>query len=1786
MNSNTCCRNPFGVGVHTLFERQVRLTPDKTAVIAGNNHYCYSELNKRANQMAQHLHALGISPEDHVGLCAERSIDMVVALLAILKAGGAYVPIDPKYPANRIRHMVQDSGAKLIITESHIQDELLGPGIQRLDIRGNWTHTPEANTPLFNSVKTRFDSVKTKSDRLMYTIYTSGSTGKPKGVQVTHDNVVNFLRSMQQTPGISPHDKLLAITTLSFDIAVLELYLPLITGATVEIASRELAADGPQLASRLNKGDVTLMQATPATWRMLLASGWKAQPGLKALTGGEALPKDILPELLAHTDELWNMYGPTETTVWSTCYRMTDPHGPILIGQPIANTDIHVLDEQGKPVKTGEAGELYIGGEGVTRGYLNRDALTAERFVPDTFGGDPDKRLYRTGDLVKLHTDGNLEYINRLDNQVKIRGFRVDLGEIETRVAAHDSVSECVVMLREDSPGDQRLVAYYTQASTGTTTPIKDLTVSQLRAFVQQHLPEFMTPSAWVKLEDIPLTPNGKKDRNALPAPEKDRPELGHAFVAPRAPLEKYLASVWCDLLGLERVGTHDRFFELGGNSIKAIQFVERISNQIGEKIAMPGFFGAPTIAEFSTLLKSNHSEAVAQRLFEKDGAAGNHSAKPAIEKRSSEPLQNRKHTGEHEDIAIIGMACRLPGSNTIDEFWQNLHDGIESRYEVTADDLIAAGIDPSVLDDPDYVNACMPLDDVDKFDAAFFGINPREAELMDPQHRIFLECAWTALEDAGYAPQDCKVPVGVFGGVARNAYQLHNIAAYNDKRNSSGDYHILLGNDKDFLATRVAYKLNLSGPAMTIQSACSASGTALHQARLSLLNRDCDMALVGGGRIMSPHKVGYHYVDGNVLSADGHVHAFDADASGMIRGSGIVIVLLKRLSDALADNDPIRAVIKSSAVNNDGGSKASFTAPSVSGQALAIRRAMEEASISPDDISYVEAHGTGTRLGDPIEVAALAQAYKNRNKGNQYCPVGSSKTNVGHLDGGACVTGVIKTALSLQKRMIPPSLNFSKPNPLIDLANSPFYVNTALSPWETDSLPRHAAVSSFGVGGTNAHIIMKEAPPRADSSVSRPLQLLLLSGKINTSISRAAENLSQWLEMNAGANLADVAYTLQTGRSNLPLRSALVCRDREDAIEKLRALGQKVPPVQPAEEGVPLLFMFPGQGSQHLDMAKELYENEAVFKVHVDHCCRHLVPLMGMDLREVIYPSDDTNRKEATDRLKQTDIAQPALFVIEYSLAKLWISWGIQPSSMMGHSVGEYVAAYLAGVIALDDVLKVLTTRGRLMGEMPAGDMIAVALRAAELQQHLVDETSLAASNSPGISVVSGQGEAIASFRDKMAQADVQTFPLHTSHAFHSAMMEPVLAPFIKAFAGIELKPPAILFISSLTGEWITDQQATSPDYWAQQLRHAVLFSKGVNTVLKEDNPIFLEVGPGTALSASVRHHTHNGQRLQIVTSLSSAQRPEPAQNTALNALGKIWAAGIVPDWNSFYAAETRQRTALPTYPFERTRHWLEPPVNWNREDTDEYALSEVSAAGDHVANSEGASLDLAECDHPTRIRIRLKKAVHAVTGIEVDDGEESSSFLELGFDSLLLTQISARIRKDFDVLLKFQDLIEQYASIELLSAFLADCVPEEKEEAEVSVEHQEATPAPPSSTQEVTRSITEDELLATSTPPPAHSNTASLEQLLKQQMQVIEDLVGMLRGSINTQNLPSAALPQVTTNQPPATSGGRAEATTHWHRDKPPVPGAQMGRDPQGNPGWYLPDPERAGKHIRVGH
>lgn len=1083
------------------------------------------------------------------------------------------------------------------------------------------------------------------------------------------------------------------------------------------------------------------------------------------------------------------------------------------------------------------------------------------------------------------------------------------------------------------------------------------------------------------------------------------------------------------------------------------------------------------------------------------------------------------------EGIAIIGMSGRFPGAGSVQAFWDNLVAGVESITRFSDAEL---EMRPPVGAGAAFVNARGIVTDPDLFDAAFFGYNPREAELLDPQHRVFLECAWEAIENAGYDVERYPGTIGVWAGSGINSYLLYNLATGHDYLTQlvggyqQGESAAQFSNDRDFLATRVSYKLNLKGPSLTVQTACSTSLVAVVQACQALWSYQTDMALAGGVSITFPQRRGYVYQEGAIASADGHTRTFDAAAQGTVFSSGAGVVLLKRWEDARADGDHVVAVIRGAAINNDGANKVSFTAPSVDGQAEVIQMAQALAGVSPESVTYVEAHGTATPLGDPIEVAALTQAFRaGGTTDNAYCALASLKTNVGHMDIASGVAALIKTALALQHRLIPPNLHFRTANPHLDLANSPFFVNTRLLEWNPPGdAPRLAGVSSFGVGGTNAHAVLEEATPdtRANPPEIDEPQIFVVSARTESALNTASANLAAHFREETQISPADAAHTLQIGRRAFACRRVVVARGLVAAAE---ALEKPAPPRTftqlAARRDPPVAFLFAGQGAQAVNMGAGLYRTEKVFREAIDHCAERLCPhLDNMDLRGVLYPEPGAEEAAASE-LNQTRVTQPALFAFGYSLAQQWMSWGVQPQAMLGHSVGEYVAATLAGVFSLEDALRLVAERAKLVQAQPGGVMLAVRMPEAALVALLTEAglpLSMAAVNAPELCVVAGEEFTVAALEEVLGRERMGSRRLRTSHGFHSAMLDGVIEPFAAILRTVTLHAPQIPFVSNVTGRWITDAEATDVSYWARHLRETVRFADGIAELLRnEPTRILLEVGPGQTLAPLARQHP--AATASVV--LSSLQEKVDDAVAARTALGRLWLEGGAVSWPSLHAS-TPRRVPLPTYPFERKRYWIEPhpvaelppstaaqPTPMQKQSPPTQTVSPESVPP-RIARRE----TLIE-----KIRVVLKN----LSGQDQTGADPETTFLELGFDSLLLTQVAQAFRKEFGVKVTFRQLLEDYATMQTLAGYLDAQMPPEPEPA--------VTLPPPVVEQSSTRVAAD----SSSTPvQPSHlpgdvRNGSVLERVVEEQLRLMAQQLELLRGTGTTSVSPSSATPSVKT-------------------------------------------------------
>ena len=957
--------------------------------------------------------------------------------------------------------------------------------------------------------------------------------------------------------------------------------------------------------------------------------------------------------------------------------------------------------------------------------------------------------------------------------------------------------------------------------------------------------------------------------------------------------------------------------------------------------------------------------------------------------------------------IAVIGMAGRFPGADSVSEFWDNLCRGEESVTTLSEEQLIAAGVSAKTLADPAYVRRAAMLNGIDEFDADYFGMNPYTARMMDPQQRLFLQTASHALEDSGYDPATFDGAIGVFASSTASGYLFDNLMSHRDAKTLVGEgitvemFNLILLNDKDYIATRTSHELNLRGPSLSVQTACSSSLVAVHLACQSLLARECEMALAGAAAIRVPHRVGYTYEPGAMVSPSGHCRPFDADSDGTIFGSGVAALILKPLQTALEDGDRIHAVIRGSAVNNDGSMKMTYAAPAVAGQAEVIAEAHAVADVDSSTIGFVETHGTGTPLGDPIEIESLRQAFEvSDQQRSSPCVLGSVKSNIGHLDAASGVTGLVKTILCLKNKAIPPTVHFTAPNPELHLENTPFVVSNSYQSWESDS-PRRAGVSSFGVGGTNVHAIVEEAPQTTSArTASAPTtseapggpQVLLLSARTAESLQLGKAALAAALARDEDLSLADVAFTL-AGRRTHEVRLAAVVGDRADACAVLTAdehvsvsIGHCPPGTTPGAQRVALLF--PGQGSQHLGMARGLHDTEPVFRETFDRCAKGFQAELGIDLAAEIFGDDGRG-------LESTDLAQPALFAVEYALAQLLLAQGIRPAALAGHSIGELVAATVAEVFDLESAIKVVAMRARLMHAAPAGAMVAVASSAGDIADYLTPDVDVAAVNEFGSCVVAGPEEAIRDLTNRLGAGGILARRVRTSHGFHSQSMDTVVAPFAEYLSTLTLHAPRIPMLSNVTGTWMTDEEATDPNRWARQIRSTVRFADELETLLDDPLRVLVEVGPGGSLTGSAVRMPGWSETHRAVRLMRHPLQGRDDRDAFLLALGQLWSAGVDVDWTSLQGAHP-QRVTLPGYPFARTRFWIEPDETRARWPGAATGNGAAEVNGQSASASDGAPLDAR-----AQMRNTLQRIWSSCLGVESVD--PTDNFFEIGGDSLV---------------------------------------------------------------------------------------------------------------------------------------------------------------------------------------
>lgn len=1511
---------------------------------SGQTQQTYAELWQAASTLCQDLQAQGLQPQDCVILHCRHSQPFLTGLWACLLGGFVPVPIavPPHYDTDRsktslLTHTIATLYPPLILTDSTPHPSLSSllspfsptPTLHPIPFSHPHPSLPPSPTPLPPSLS---------PTPLSLLLFTSGSTGTPKGVQISQRNLLASIHGMITANRLDRASVCLNWMPLEHVASIAMFHLTQVALGCTQIQ----VENGLILQNPLQWLDLVDRFRVTHTWAPNFAYGligdraaevearsWDLSCLRWMGNGAEAVVGKTTRRFLA----LLSPKGLGDTVV-SPGYGMSETCSGIVhshefsrqtsrdqdsfveVGTPIPGVSLRIVDEQDQILPGGAIGRLQVQGATIMLGYYQRPDLDRQVFTADGW--------FDTGDLGCLQ-NGRLTITGRQKEVIVINGVNYYSHEIEAAVEELPDIqvamtAACAVRRTTDETDRLAIFCVPSLRDQITDQITNQAAIARLVKAIRRQVVQAIgiTPTYIIPVVPaaIPKTNLGKIQRSQLgqrfAAGEFDA-IIGQVTAAlsqvtdhPQNQRQQQIAAIWRSVLGLTAVGIHDNFFELGGTSLLLMQVLQQLQTSLDPNLSAIDLFQHPTIASLSQSLAS--------------------AAQPVL--RPTAPSPRSIDTAE---VAVIGMACRFPGANSIEEFWQNLQAGVESIAQFSESELLASGIDPDLVRHPQYVKASPILSNIDQFDADFFGYSPKEACLLDPQQRLLLECAWECLEDAGCNPTQNTAAIGLYAGASMNTYLLNQVYPNRDRLDeqdslqvltlsSLGGFQLTTANDKDYLTTRVSYKLNLTGPSVNVQTACSTSLVAIHLARQSLLNGECEMALAGGVSVHVPQQVGHLYRDGMILTADGHCRAFDAQASGTIFGSGVGLVLLKRLDRALSDGDRIYAVIKGSAIGNDGSRKVGYFAPSARGQSTVTAAALQIANVEANTIGYVEAHGTGTILGDPIEIAGLTQAFRLSTPQTQFCAIGSVKTNVGHLNIASGIVGFIKTALCLHHQKIPPSLHFNTPNPQINFAQTPFYVNTQLTDWPSPPHPRRAGINSLGIGGTNVHVILEQAP--ATPIAPRPTDprshhLFTLSAKTPAALTDLAQRHLKFLADQLDSILPDLCFTSQTGRSPFTHRLSFVVQSRTDLQQQLTNwINQALPPspCPPVPPPSPA-WLFTGQGSHYAGMGQQLDQTCAVFRAAIDQCDQLLQPELGRSIREIW---------QQPELLAQTRLAQPALFAIEYGLAQLWLALGLEPSVMIGHSIGEYGAACLAGVFSLADALKLVVARGALMQALPSGKMVAVMASEAEVKSCLEsgeESLSIAAVNGKQNTVVSGVAQDIASFLQRLEVEGISYQPLLVSHAFHSEMMRPILAEFAAIARTVTYQPPQRSIISTVTGQPI-DAAIATPDYWVQQIIQPVRFAAALQSLAATGCEQLLECGAKPVL-IGIAQRDGIGRR-----HFASLHPDRSDWQLILTTLGRLYAAGHAIQWPALHVGYAHQRLSLPHYPFQRQRYWLDRPV------------------------------------------------------------------------------------------------------------------------------------------------------------------------------------------------------------------------------------------------------------------
>lgn len=1574
--NNTAKPYPKNKTIHALFEEQALKTPDSIALVSDETTLTYQSLNQKANQLAHYLHHhYLIKPDDLIIVCLDKNVNLLIAILAILKTGAAYVSVDPKNPDNRIQYIVKDTQAKIILTnENHAQ--LFHQHKMVL-----------VNDVLLQQCPMEYTTnllIPINSNNLAYVMYTSGTTGNPKGVMIEHKGVVSLVKGIDYV-NISAKDCFLQLADIAFDAATFEIWGALLNGSRLYLIKNMLAliSDIAIFEQYLITHKITILLLIKSLFDQIYLANHQLFRHLNyLLVGGETLNCKLIKNLLDSPykpKHIINAYGPTENTTCSCTYEI-NAHGlfqmqSVPIGKPISNRTAYVLNEYLMPLPIGAIGELYVGGEGLSRGYLN-DKKFNNHFIAHPF--QMGYKLYKTGDLVRLTENEGIEYLRRNDTQVKINGYRIELTEIENKLIKYDSIKKVFLTTKShlnDKMDSKYLVAYYIANN--------KIDESKLYHYLENQLPCYMIPNMFIHVKNFSLTSNGKLDKNKLPEPEFNL-EVNHKTQeALYFKLQQKIIDIWSDILNIPRncVNVRHGFFQLGGNSLLLIQLKNQLSSITEFKnIALIDLFKYHTIEQLTNFAISYEKNATALVV---------------------EPLE--KIFSQSSDIAIIEISGAFSGCDNVEQYWDLIQSGAEGVKRFSIEQCEKLGISEKILKDACFVPVSGHLHDIDTFDHEFWNLSPNEAQLLDPQIRKFLEHCWFVLESSGYLNERHKMNIAVFAGSGNSNYLKND----NQENLQIGTRSISYLTAKDSIATKISYLLGLTGISININTACSTSLVTVIEACKQLSSGYCDMAIAGGVSLLLPEEIGHIYQEGLIYSKDGHCSVFDNNSSGIVHGSGVGVVLLKRLADAQKDNDKIFAVINGYAINNDGNRKAGYMAPSIAGQKECILNAQKMAKMSSDLIGYVECHGTGTRLGDPVEMQALQEAFKSNKSAvhkRHSCMIGSVKANIGHADSAAGIAGLLKICKMIEHKTIPRQINYKELNAEININIENFSIPKKTQAWTApNNLPRVAAVSAFGIGGTNAHMIISEYIAKENISNKKidngKIYILPLSAKTESSLNQYVESFIEYLEKTSD-HIEDIAYTLQKKREFFDYKTAISASSRLEAARKFKHHKKfyKANYIQPQH----VIFCFPGQGNQYVNMSYSLYQNDIDFKNILDQCISLVNKNTRVQFEKILF-SKETHEHD----IHQTQWAQPALFIVSYSLAKLLEKLNIHAVAYIGHSIGEWVAATLSGVFTLEDAIKLIIVRGKLMQSMSKGSMLSIQSSVSAVNDLVTkNNCELSVINSVENCVASGSINDIKRLKNACDKMNIASIILNVSHAYHSESMKKASEQFFSILKKVTLKEPNKRFISNITGNFIKNEEAINPEYWSAQICQHVLFSEGIKTLLNAyEHMFFIEVGAGkSSLSFVHQNNVKNDSiyTLQLLNSSKDNHNLVADISTQEEILCKLWEVGYQVNFS--YLKEQclyLNRVRLPCYAFEKKIHWITLYQN----------------------NKMISSIESNKFDNLKKIvEKNLPAHYYEIAEIFLDVlGVEKISiyddFFDLGGDSLLAISLSTKLQRNFKI-------------------------------------------------------------------------------------------------------------------------------------------------------------------------